>query len=129
MSEFPTNPSDVSNQMGPSLAQKLNADGVFPSLFHQTNRYFADDPGMVLQRPRREKPFAPSLDAGGISTAGDEWGRPDTHDETIDYDEMGINDYNLTRENHHAYWDITVWGPGGKASWVTARHLWVDTDV
>jgi len=112
MSEFPNNPSDVSNQMGPSLADKLNAAHIFPNISHWTD----DEPKLILKHPRVGKPFAPSLDTVGISTVGDEWESTDI-DVTVNHNEMDINNYNLERENHRQNWDITVWGPGGKAFW------------
>jgi hypothetical protein len=74
MPEFPTSPSDVSSQMGASLADKLNAAHISPLddgrlIINNKSRY----KGIWLSDIGIEIPRSSPPDTDKISTVGDEW--------------------------------------------------------
>ena len=122
MSEFPNNPSDVSSQMGPSLADKLNDAGIGVGTHHPS----PNSTEVTLLRSWGDRPVEPST---GISTAGDTWvAEPDPRDpfgayEYISLDEFGIKNIEAIRNSdiEDAFaveaWNIIVSGLAGRAVW------------
>ena len=135
---FPTNPSDVSNQMGPSLAERLNDAHVVPEL--DTVAWVQD--AKIDYILKWTPPFEPqSYDNVGISTEGDRWtgvDYPSRDREPIPLDMFGIEGFSDSSDGSEAdtsadlsaFQTLTVWGPGGRAIWNNNKSLrWEDINV
>jgi hypothetical protein len=140
MSDFPANPSDVSTQMGPSLAKRLNDADIFVAIsytapqFTQGNSQPHHGParlGDKIQGPQADLlrlidlPTSPiSAEPVGISTAGDEWvgGDEDTC-EHVSSDELGIEDIEIIKNPGKIWSEIGAFSVIASDS--TSRAIWV----
>jgi len=126
MTEFPHNPSDVSAQMGPSLAQRLNDAGVIVGTHHISSTSTEAPDVELLRDPSAS---VESSTAAGISTAGDEWvDEPNPRDpfgayQRVSLDRFGIENVEATRNPDISSaiatdaWNIVVSGSAGRAVW------------
>jgi hypothetical protein len=121
MTEFPSNPSDVSSQMEPSLVDRLNDAKVWPGIERLGHGHTAKLMVPLSYPSSTVAPVDLKTDIFSMDRFGEIAGQVDDPFPFVEVrpDEFGINNIEVTASMERGVntWNIVASGSAGKVSW------------